>query len=135
MFPVGKGTKVQPGVYVGKGTDIKIGKSCQINENVKLYSVEIGDYVMIAPGVSILSRSHEFSRIDIPMVQQGEESPKKVIIEDDVWIGTNAIIMPGVRIQKGCIIGAGAVVTKDCEAFGIYLGVPAKKVRSRSETV
>ena len=91
--------------------------------------------MIIAPGVSILSRSHEFSRIDIPMVQQGEESPKKVIIEDDVWIGTNAIIMPGVRIQKGCIIGAGAVVTKDCEAFGIYLGVPAKKVRSRSETV
>lgn len=122
---------MQPGVYIGKGTDIAIGSHCQINENVKLHRVEIGDFVMIAPGVSILSRSHAFSRTDIPMVQQGEESEKKVIIEDDVWIGTNAVIMPGVRIQKGCIIGAGAVVTKDCEAYGVYLGVPAKKTRSR----
>lgn len=133
FISVGKNTKVQPGVYVGKGRDIRIGSHCQINENVKLHAVDIGDYVMIAPGVTILSRNHQFERTDIPMVMQGEQQEEKVTVERDVWIGTNAVIMPGVRIAEGVIIGAGAVVTKDCEAYGVYLGVPAKKLRSRRE--
>jgi maltose O-acetyltransferase len=54
-----------------------------------------------------------------------------VVIEDDVWIGTRAIILPGRRLGKGCIVGAGAVVTKDVEPHSIVAGNPARAVGSR----
>ncbi|ELT5784431.1 hypothetical protein R6191_001668 [Campylobacter upsaliensis] len=53
----------------------------------------------------------------------------KIIVEDDVWIGANVTIMPGVRLRRGCIIGAGAVLTKDTDEFGVYAGIPAIKIR------
>ena len=55
---------------------------------------------------------------------------KDIIVEDGVWIGANALILPGVTIKKGCVIGAGAVVTKDCEENGLYVGCPAKRVKN-----
>lgn len=131
FVPVGSNTKVQPNVMFGKGRKIKIGSHCQINENVKLQRVDIGDFVMIAPGVTILGMSHHFDRIDIPMVEQGETETPTGKVEDDVWIGTNAIIMPGITIGKGCIVGAGTVVTKDCLPYGIYAGVPARRIKER----
>ncbi len=65
------------------------------------------------------------------MILQGEKKGINPIIEDDVWIGRNAIIMPGVRIGKGSIVGAGAVVTKNVEPYSIVGGVPAKLIRKR----
>jgi maltose O-acetyltransferase len=116
---------------VGKGENIEIGNYCQVNENVQLSNVRLGNYVMIAPGVTILGRMHQHSDTTIPMVLQGEIDTAQTIIEDDVWIGTNAIIMPGLTIQKGCIIAAGAVVTKNCQSYGIYGGVPATLLKIR----
>jgi len=123
--------KIQKGVYFGNGQDISIGSNCQINENVKLDNVVIGNYVMIAPGVTILGKMHNFSSIETPMILQGEKKVLPTIIEDDTWIGTNAIIMPGITISKGSIIGAGSVVTKNTNQFGIYAGVPAKLIKYR----
>ena len=56
------------------------------------------------------------------------------MIEDDVWIGANCTILDGVRIAKGCIIGAGSVVSKSTEPFGIYAGVPARLIKKRVTT-
>lgn len=56
---------------------------------------------------------------------------KPVIIKDDVWIGSNAVIMPGITIGKGAVIGAGAVVTKDVPPNAIVMGIPAKLVKYR----
>tara|TARA_S200000501_G_scaffold186500_1_gene175346 strand:+ start:172 stop:681 length:510 start_codon:yes stop_codon:yes gene_type:complete len=131
ILPVGKKTKVQTNVYIGNGSNIQIGDYCQINENVKLNNVSIGDYVMIAPGVTILGKSHKFEDINTPMVFQGEAFSSKTVIGDDVWIGTNAVIMPGVKINNGVIIGAGAIVTKSCDVFGVYGGVPASLIKKR----
>lgn len=131
---IGKNTKVQSSVYIGNGQNIIIGNFCQINERVKLDNVYISDYVMIAPGVTILGKMHEFNDLSIPMILQGESIVKQTIIEDDVWIGTNAVIMPGLTIASGSIIGAGAVLTKDTEENGIYGGIPAKLIKYRSET-
>jgi maltose O-acetyltransferase len=131
IIKIGKGNFVEKGVYVGNGNQIEIGDNCQINENVKLDNVAIGNYVMIAPGVTILGKMHEFQDRNVPMVLQGERETQRTIIEDDVWLATNAIIMPGVRIRKGCIIAAGAVVSKDTEEFAIYGGIPAKLIKYR----
>jgi maltose O-acetyltransferase len=109
-----------------------VGSSCQINENVRLFDVTIGNFVMIAPNVNILwGRVHQHHRTDVPMVLQGEEYKGKVIIEDDVWIGINAIVAAGVQIGRGAVIAAGAVVTKDVAPYSIVGGVPARFIRSR----
>ncbi|MEA3499576.1 MAG: acyltransferase [Candidatus Marinimicrobia bacterium] len=131
IIKIGDNIKVQPKVYIGNGNDIEIGDHCQINENVKLDNVKIDEYVMIAPGVTILGKMHDFVDLNIPMLLQGEKQVKSTIISRDVWIGTNAIIMPGIHIGQGCIIGAGAVITKDCEEYGIYGGIPAKLIGKR----
>lgn len=65
------------------------------------------------------------------MLLQGSPGFKKVIIENDVWIGARVIINPGVHISNGCIIGAGSVVTKDVAPYEIIGGVPAKLIRKR----
>jgi len=95
-------------------------------------SVEMGNYVMIAPGVVFLDRLHNFERLDIPMAKQGDSERMKTRIGNDVWIGQNAIIMPNIEIGDGVIIGAGAVVTKNIPAHAIVVGVPARISRFRN---
>lgn len=58
-------------------------------------------------------------------------SCKGIIIEDDVWIGAGVKVLDGVTIAQGCVIGANSVVTKSTEPYGIYVGVPARKIKSR----
>lgn len=123
--------KFQSNIYISNARNISIGHNCQINEFVFIQSAFIGSHVMIAPHVAILSSSHKFSRTDIPMILQGATDNNPPIIHDDVWIGRNAVIMPGVKIGKGCIVGAGAIVTKDAPPYSIVGGVPAKLIGTR----
>lgn len=110
---------------------LEIGDNSQINPGTSIYGiVKIGSNVMIAPNCMIVGGSHCFSRVDIPMNFQGS-TEKGIVIEDDVWIGANVVITDGVKIKKGCIIAAGAVVTKNTEAYSIYAGIPAVKIKSR----
>jgi maltose O-acetyltransferase len=132
IFPIGQNTKLQSGIYVGNGKDIQIGSFSRINENVKLDNVKIGDYVMIAPGVTILGKMHNTESLSTPMVLQGEKKFEQTIISDNVWIGTNAVILPGLNIESGCIIAAGAVLTKNTQVNGVYAGIPAKLIKIRS---
>ncbi len=121
----------EPNVYFGRGENIKIGAHSHINENVFIQGAKIGSFVMIAPYVSILTKRHQFSNTDIPMILQGESKENIPVIENDVWIGRNAIIMPGVHIGEGSIVAAGAVVTKDVIPYSIVGGVPASLIRMR----
>lgn len=88
-------------------------------------SVKIGRNVLIGPHVTIVSANHGFNNPGMPIKQQ-ESILKEVVIEDDVWIGASAVILPGVHIGKGSIVGAGAVVTKHCAPGSILFGVPAQ---------
>lgn len=129
-----KNSKFECNIYISDSTKIRIGKYVRINENVFLQgSIEIGDYVMIAPNVSIYSKTHVYNDTGIPMVKCGDSETKPVVIEDDVWIGINSVILPGVRIEKGSIIGANSVVTKNVKAYSIVGGVPAKLIKMRKE--
>jgi len=125
---------IENNVYLSDAKNLRIGKNCQINENVFIQGATIGDDVLIAPHVSILSTTHNFERVDVPIVQQGHSLPKVPVIGNDVWIGRNVIIMPGVRIGDGAIIGAGAVVTKNVNTMEIVGGVPGKVIGNRNKT-
>ncbi|MBE5039337.1 hypothetical protein INF28_02495 [Oscillospiraceae bacterium DSM 107454] len=95
--------------------------------------IHIGDHVMFGPGVHIHGGNHKFSVVGKWMKeltkQEGEDG--LVVIQDDVWIGANAIILKNVTIGEGSIIGAGAVVTHDVPPYSIYTGVPLAKLRER----
>ena len=128
----GTNINIEKGADFGSGKGILIGNNSGLGINSKVRGpLEIGDNVMMGPDVVIMTNSHNFERIDIPMNMQGSAVPKKVVIGNDVWIGTRAIILPGTTIGNGAIIGAGAVVTKDVPEYGIVGGVPAKLIRSR----
>jgi len=131
IIKIGKNCRIMKKVYVGNGNKIVIGNFCRINENVRLDNVKIGNHVMIGRESILLGKMHEFIDITIPMEQNPPNETKPTIIEDDVWIGLRVIVMPGVRIRRGTIVGAAAVITKDTEEYGIYAGLPAKKIKSR----
>lgn len=123
---------VQRGVYFGDGDDIEIGNHSGIGLNARIQGpLRIGHYVMMGPDVIIYTRGHNLERTDTPMSRQGESDPQAVVIEDDVWIGARVIILPGVRVGRGSVLAAGAVVTKDVPEFSIVGGVPAKPIARR----
>jgi len=114
----------------------QIGDNSGIGMGSHVEAAIIGKDVMIGPELMILSGTKGFDRLDIPMAQQVSHEIRTVIIEDDVWIGARVIILPGRRIGKGSIVGAGSVITKDVEPFSIVGGNPAQVVgwrKSRSE--
>ena len=109
------------------GNNVGIAQNCFIQVRGK---VEIGNYVIFGPGVSIFSENHLFANKDVPIMLQGA-SKKGVTIEDDVWLGTGATILDGIVIGKGSIIAAGSVVNKDVEPYSIVAGIPAKLIKMR----
>jgi maltose O-acetyltransferase len=128
----GKNINVEKGASFS--FNIQIGDNSGIGINARLNTsggIIIGKDVMMGPDVVILTMDHEFSDVTRPMREQGYKTPLPVIIDDDVWIGTRVIILPGIRIGKGSIIGAGAVVTKDIPPFTIVGGNPAKVIKKR----
>lgn len=129
---VGEGINIEKNVFFGKGVDITIGDKSGLGLNARVQGpLHIGKDVMMGPDVMIYTRNHETSSLDRPMNQQGVTNPQKVVIEDDVWIGARAIILPGVTIGNGSIIAAGSVVTKDVKPYEIVGGVPAKLIKNR----
>lgn len=86
---------------------------------------------MMGEDCTIITRNHMHDRTDIPMNQQGFEAERPVTIGNDVWIGDRVTILPGVTIEDGCIIGAGAVVTRDIPAYSIAAGIPARVIKQR----
>ena len=114
--------KVSLGDYSGIGINAHISGTCTI-----------GSYVMMGPNVTIITRNHKHDDLQQPMMFQGFEEEKPVVIGDDVWIGERVMIMPGVHIGKGSIIAAGAVVTHDVPEYAVVGGVPAKIIKMRNE--
>jgi len=127
----GKNAYFEEKVYIGSPGKVQIGLDCQINENVFIQNANIGDYVMIAPNVSLISNTHITDNVKIPMALQGKLKNLTITVEDDVWLGRNVVVLPGIRIGKGSIVAAGAIVTKDVLPFSVVGGVPAKLLKYR----
>ena len=135
---IGDDTLVHPFVVMGTGGGggvIRIGSRCAINSFSCLYGLgglDMGDDVMLAPGVVIVAQTHNFERDDIPIKDQGS-SGLGVRIGNGVWIASRAVILDGVTVGEGAIIGAGAVVIEDVDPFDVVQGNPARVVRNRKE--
>jgi maltose O-acetyltransferase len=128
----GQRVNVERGAYFGDGSLIEIGDRSGLGLNCQVYGqVIIGNDVMIGPEVILLTRNHRFDRLDIPIRDQGFSADEPIRIGNDVWIGTRAIILPGVTVGDGAIIAAGAVVTGPVAARAIVGGNPARLIRFR----
>jgi maltose O-acetyltransferase len=128
----GVDVNIEHGVRCSRIGDVKIGDHSGIGINCRLGGpVTIGSDVMMGPDVVILASAHRRDRTDIPMRLQQHEPMREVVIGDDVWIGTRAILLPGVTIGSHAIVGAGAVVTRDVPEWGIAVGNPARVIKDR----
>jgi maltose O-acetyltransferase len=108
---------------------LRIGSYCRINRDCTLDgrgSLTIGNNVSISPGVTILTAQHFYDAPDFALDNRAST------IEDHAWIGTNAMIMPGVTVGRGAVVAAGAVVTKDVAPLGIVGGIPARPIGRRT---
>lgn len=131
---VGQGCYLEPPVHANwGGYNVSLGDHVYANFNLTLVDdgrIEIGSYVMIGPNVTITSGAHPIS----PALRDHDvQYNLPVIIEDHVWIGAGAIILPGVRIGKDSVIGAGSVVTKDIPAGSVAVGNPCRVIRQITE--
>jgi len=107
-----------------------IGKFCSVASFVRINTTNHPTYDRIAQHhFTYRSKRFGFGEDDIEFFERRKS--KSVTVGHDVWLGHNAIIMPGVSIGNGAVVGAGAVVTKDVEPYSIVAGVPAKKIRMR----
>ena len=126
--------RIHPTASLRCGRNIRLGRNSHINQYCCIWASEnsrivLGDNLLMGPGVKIFSSNHGM-RPDLPMNEQ-PWTEKDVTVGNDVWLGANAVIVPGVTIGDGAVIAAGAVVTKDVPPRTIAAGVPAKVVKAR----
>ncbi len=110
------------------GNNVHIGESSMISA---YQHIRIGNDVLIGPHNIIVDLAHGKEALDIPMRLQPLEG-KPIVIENDVWISSNCVILPGVTLGTGCVIGAGAIVTKDVPRYAVMAGVPARVIKMRN---
>ena len=109
--------------------DVIIGDHTRIGlHNTIIGPVTIGSNVNLAQGITVTALNHNFSETNKRIDEQGI-STNAVTIDDDVWIGANAVILPGVKIGNHSVVAAGAVVTKDVPPHSLVAGVPAKFIK------
>ncbi len=129
----GKHVNVERHARFGRGVtlgdDSGIGVNASVGEGTR-----IGRDVMMGPECIIYTTTHRYDRTDIPMRAQGQTPVNPVTIEDDCWLGSRVTIMPGVTLGHGCVVGAGAVVTRDVPPCAVVGGVPAKIIKYRTPT-
>ena len=110
--------------------DVMIGDHTRIGlHNTIIGPVKIGSHVNLAQGITVTALNHNFDDAEKRIDEQGV-STKPVTIEDDVWVGANAVILPGVTIGNHCVVAAGTVVTKDVPPHSLVAGVPAKVIKN-----
>lgn len=130
-----KNIRVHPTASIRNAKNIYIGENSHININCCIWpgqdsKIILGDNLLMGPGVSMQAANHGTDRDRVMMEQ--ERTQKDIIIGNDCWLGSNVTILAGVSIPDGCIVAAGAVVTKSItEPYSIIAGVPAKIISSR----
>lgn len=126
---IGEGSSIHMGAFFVE-SNLSIGLNSVINRNCHLDcrgGVILGNNVSISPECTLITGSHDVDSPDFKYIDG------QIIINDYVWIGTRAMILPNVELGEGAVICAGAIVTKDVEPYTIVGGVPAKKIGDRSK--
>lgn len=125
--PLDESTTVLPPLYIDYGKPVTIGKRCFIQQCCTFFGrggIEIGDDVFIGPKCNLITINH-----DVNPDNRSATYGKPIKIEDKVWLGINATVLPGVTLGYGCIVGANSVVTKDVPPMTIVAGNPARIIK------
>lgn len=130
---VGTRVVLYPGVWIAPGRGLTLGDDVDLALDVYIETsggVEIGARVLVGPRTCILSANHS-----VPLgggrIFGAGRSEAPVVIENDVWLGANVMVLPGVRIGEGAVVGAGSVVTRSIPAMTVAAGNPARVIRER----
>ncbi len=130
---IGRHSIIEPPFYCAYGQSIYVGDHVYLNVLCTILDcneVHIGDHVMMGPGVQIYTAAH---LLQAEARNQGWEEAKPIVIEDNVWLGDSAILLPGVRIGPNAVVGAGAVVPRSVPANTVVAGNPARVIREIEE--
>ena len=130
---IGRNCLLQDRVYIRAGVEgsVVLDDGAALNSFVQIYGhggVEIGKSTQIGPGTIITTSGHDYRATDLAL----DNAP--IAIGERVWIGSNCVILPGVKIGDRAVIGAGAVVTSDIPGNCVAVGVPARVIRHFEET-
>lgn len=132
----GMRTEIHPysRVIIREGGRLEMGERCVLQAFARIgvgaADVRIGDHVRVASNTSLLGSDHRYDDRETPVHLQDRRTPG-LEIGDDVWIGTNSVVLPGVNIGRGAIIGAGTVLTEDVPEFAVVVGNPGRVIRYR----
>jgi maltose O-acetyltransferase len=130
-FPTDDPPFLEPPFFCDYGYNITLGRNFYCNFNCTFLDcapITIGDRVVLGPSVQLYAVTHKLD----PVARNGTRGPEKgkpITIENDVWIGGGAIVMPGVTVGRGAVVGAGAVVTRDVEPYAVVAGNPAAVIK------
>lgn len=133
-----RGVRLAPNVSVRNGERVEIRAFAHIGERVSLWAgdrtgrIEIGEHSLIGPGTFLTAANYE-TLPDIVIDSQPKREAD-IVIGNDVWVGANSVVLPGVTIGDSTIVGAGSVVTKSLPAGALAAGVPAKVIGKRGES-
>ena len=124
--------KIKP---AGGSGALEIGEDCAINSGTVIYTgngVRIGDAVAIAANCTLAPTNHAYADRSRRIRDQGFLPSKGgIVIDDDVWLGANVVVLDGAHIGQGCVVAAGSIVRGRLEPYGVYAGVPARRVGER----
>ncbi|MBL7137192.1 MAG: acyltransferase [Bacteroidales bacterium] len=112
-------------IYIGDRT--RIGLGCTL-----IGPVKIGNDIRLAQNIVMSGLNHNYEDVTIPISDQGV-STAPIVIEDETWLGSNCVVLPGVTIGKHCVIAAGSIVTKDIPPFSVAAGNPARVLKQYNE--
>lgn len=127
-FKIGKGSSIHLGCKFTAVTEFSMGKNSTLNQYCRIDNrggITIRDNVSVSPCVSLITADHDVHSIDCAGRQN------TIIINDHVFIGSDAMVLPGVIMEKGSVLGAKSLLTKSTTKFGIYTGLPAQLKANR----
>lgn len=129
----GSNVRFDDNVHINQPHNVIINNDVFIGRDTIIHAydlITIGNHTVIAAGCKLISANHRFDDIETPINYQGHDC-KPIQIGDDVWLGYGVVILPGVCLGTGCVVAAGAVVSKSFEPYSVIAGVPAKLIRHR----
>ena len=124
---------VEPNVDFGNGRSVKLGNRSGIGKGSSIDGLILGDHVMIGPELLTVSTTHQYDDGEGHRWERGSEEYAAPMVGSGTWIGARVTLLPGVKIGKWCVIGAGAVVTRDVPDYAVAAGVPARVIRFWNE--
>ena len=126
---IGKNVIIRPSAQITYPWKVKIGDYSWIGDDVVLYSlgeIEVGANTVISQRSYICTGSHDYNKRDFPIYA------KKITIEEGCWLATDVFVAPGLKIEKGTVVGARSSVFNNLKPFSVYAGSPAKFIRKRN---